>query len=121
MSFVDFTKSTASQVFCLFRALNYEYPLRVQWNEKTVFLRSIRPLETEDEKRPKELPNCNDYTPGTVLYCKERKSLIVRCVDTWVYCDELQILPKSKSIVASVVQHEFSDNKQQFIPFSGYK
>ena len=120
MSFVNFAQSTAMQVFCLFRALNYEYPLRVKWNDKTVFLRSIFPLEEEEKKRPTTIPPTGDYAPGTVLYCKERKSLIIRCADTWVYCDELQILPKSKNILASVIQHDFSDNKQKFTVFGGY-
>lgn len=119
MSFVDFNKATAINVFCLFKALNYEYPLRVLWNNQTVFLRSILPLE-EEEKRPKHLPNAAEFKPGSVVYCKERKSLLIRCKDTWVYCDEVQILPKSRSVAASVVQHEFSDNQQQFKLFSGY-
>lgn len=119
MSFVNFNESTATNVFCLFKALNYEYPLRVLWNNQTVFLRSILPLE-EAEKRPKNLPNAAEFQPGSVIYCKERKSLLIRCKDTWVYCDEVQILPKSRSITASVIQHEFSDNQQQFKLFSGY-
>ena len=119
MSFVNFNESTATNVFCLFKALNYEYPLRVLWNNQTVFLRSILPLE-EAEKRPKNLPNAAEFQPGSVIYCKQRKSLLIRCKDTWVYCDEVQILPKSRSITASVIQHEFSDNQQQFKLFSGY-
>ena len=121
MSFVDFSQSTATQVFCLFKALNYEYPLRVQWNDKTVFLRSIFPLEEEEKRRPIDLPSTGEYAPGTVLYCKERKSLIIRCSDTWVYCNELQILPKNKNTAASVIQHDFSDNKQKFTVFGGYQ
>ena len=120
MSFVDFTQSTATQVFCLFRALNYEDPLRVKWNDKTVFIRSLFPLEDENN-RPNNLPPTGEYAPGTVLYCKERKSLIIRCSDTWVYCNELQILPKSKNTEASVIQHDFSDNKQKFTVFDGYQ
>lgn len=119
MSFVNFNESTATDVFCLFKALNYEYPLRVLWKNQTVFLRSILPLE-EEEKRPKNLPSAADFQPGSVVYCKERKSLLIRCKDTWVYCDEVQILPKSRNVTASVIQHEFSDNQQQFRLFSGY-
>ena len=47
LSFVDFVHQTATQVFDLFRALNYDYPLRCMWGDKTVFLRSLAPIEKE--------------------------------------------------------------------------
>lgn len=121
MSFVDFSQSTATQVFCLYKALNYEYPLRTLWNGKIVFLRSIQPLEEDPKNLPSRLPDANQYQPGSVLYCKERKSLLIRCKDTWVYCPEVQVLPKSRSVEASVIQHAFSDNKQCFKRFEGYE
>lgn len=67
----------------------------------------------------KFLPNASLYTPGTVLYCKERKKLIIRCKDNWIYCDEVQIMPKSKSVMASVVGNSFL-KEQVFTKFTGY-
>ena len=45
MSFVDVASMTAAEVFNLYRALNYDYPLRCMWQDKLVFLRSLLPIE----------------------------------------------------------------------------
>ena len=45
MSFIDVTAHSASEVFNLYRALNYDYPLRCMWGDKLVFLRSLFPIE----------------------------------------------------------------------------
>ena len=44
---MNIADKTAEEVFNLFRALNYDYPLRCMWGEKTVFLRSLAPIEKE--------------------------------------------------------------------------
>ena len=54
LSFVDFTTKTASEVFCLYRALNYNYPLRCLWGDKVVFLRSLMPIEKPKGKEDKK-------------------------------------------------------------------
>lgn len=119
LSFVDFASKTAAEVFNLFRALNYDYPLRCLWGEKVVFLRSMAPIE-KAEVSGKFLPNAANYAAGTVLYCKERKKLIIRCKDNWIYCDEVQIMPKSQSVMASVIGNEFGKGDQKFCQFKGY-
>lgn len=48
MSFVDIANKTAAEVFNLYRALNYDYPLRCLWGDKLVFLRSLLPIEKSD-------------------------------------------------------------------------
>lgn len=45
MAFVDVAACTAEEVFNLYRALNYDYPLRCMWGDKLVFLRSLTPIE----------------------------------------------------------------------------
>lgn len=55
-----------------------------------------------------------------MLYCKEKKKLIIRCKDNWIYCDEIQIMPKSKSVAASVIGNSFVNEDQQFTKFTGY-
>lgn len=44
---MNIAEKTAEEVFNLFCALNYDYPLRCMWGEKTVFLRSLAPIEKE--------------------------------------------------------------------------
>lgn len=119
LSFVDFASKTAAEVFNLFRALNYDYPLRCMWGEKVVFLRSMAPIE-KPEVSGKFLPNAAKYEAGTVLYCKERKKLLIRCKDNWIYCDEVQIMPKSQSVMASVIGSQFEKEDQKFCQFKGY-
>ena len=130
MSFIDVTAHSASEVFNLYRALNYDYPLRCMWGDKLVFLRSLFPIEKpegfffcENEwflVSGKFLPDAGKYKPGQVLYCKEKKKLIIRCKDNWIYCDEIQIMPKSKSVAASVIGNSFVNEDQQFTKFTGY-
>lgn len=129
MSFVNFKEKTATEVLNMHRALNYDYPLRCQWGDKLLFLRSLLPVEKPEGifsffvsilVSDKFLPKACNYEPGAVLYCKERKKLIIRCKDNWVYCDEVQIMPKSKSVVASVIGNSFIKGDQYFTEFKGY-
>ena len=65
-------------------------------------------------------PSKTAFAPGSVVYDKEAKCLFIRCADDWVVCDELQVMPKSRSVAASVLQHEFDNGKQRFEVFKGY-
>ena len=123
LSFVDFSHQTASQVFNLFRALNYDDPLRCLWGDKTVFLRSLTPIEEKGAKgrvSSQFLSAAAKYEPGTVLYCKKNKKLVIRCKDDWVYCDSLQIMPKSKATQPCVIGNMFAKEDQRFTQFQGY-
>ena len=66
------------------------------------------------------MPPARNYEPGTVLYCKKNKKLILRCKDNWLYCDSLQIMPKSKATQPCVIGIKFSKEDQRFTQFQGY-
>lgn len=55
-----------------------------------------------------------------MLYCKKNKKLILRCKDNWLYCDSLQIMPKSKATQPCVIGNMFSKEDQRFTQFQGY-
>ena len=116
MSYVDFSSKCAMDVWNLYRAINYDYPLRCMWKNRLVFLRSLQPVMKGD----KGIMNASEYSPGSVVYCKDNKKLLIRCKDEWIYCNEIQIMPQSKSVMASVVGNEFINGDQTFDKFNGY-
>lgn len=114
MSIIHWKTQTAQHIFSLFKAISYSFPIRTQWNEKHILLKSIRLMDADCLLESSSSSELNSLHAGECFYWKKGRTLVVRAMDGWIAVDSLQILPKSQVFSSHVLASQFTKRIEKF-------
>ncbi|KAK2721778.1 hypothetical protein QYM36_003926 [Artemia franciscana] len=83
----DWNNITAIELYNRWRGLHGAIPLFTKWGSKTIKLEKLEPPVSDSVATP--LTKDLNVRPGILLYHKKRRTILCRCVDSWIQISEL--------------------------------
>jgi len=107
-SAIKWNEMSAKNVYDLQRALTGLYPLTTRFQENTIKILGIKVCE-----EPPSLPNLPRDKPGSVIYDKKKKLLLVQCKgESWIIVNQI-VVPGRRPMSAQDFRNGFIANQKE--------